>query len=452
MIIPLNEAMTLSELSTLGCCVPSEDRVIKRIVTNSKEASPDSLFIALDGTSSCGDDYLDEARALGALTLSQKRMDADIKVNSTEEALLGIASLYKRRLGGLRSTVAITGSVGKTTTKNILSKMLSPLLRTHATEGNYNNYIGCTHTVLTAPKNTEALILEIGMNHAGEISRISKAVNPTLSVITGIGKAHIGNLGTPEAIARAKLEILDGMEDGTVIVPYGEELLRGLKRRYTFSISSPHADCYVEPTQITENGSVFNLHTRHFSADGISISLVGEHILNAIAIGASVLLLLGFNKEETLTALRRVSSAETRGTFRDVGCFNVLDDTYSASPEAMLAMLKRASMISGAKSAVLGDMLELGEEAPSLHELVGAEAARLGFSRLFAFGQLADHYAKGAIDGGMKRESVFVNKDLSAPELTARKIISNCRRGELILVKASHNIKADRIIDLLDQK
>ena len=451
MIIPLNEAIAISELGAFGFSASSDDRVIRRIVTSSREASPDSLFIALDGVTSCGDDYLDEARARGALTLSQKRLDADIRVKSTEEAFLSIAALYKSKLRSLMHTVAITGSVGKTTAKNILSKMLSSLLCTHATEGNYNNYIGCSHTVLTAPINTEALILEIGMNHAGEISRISRAMRPTLSVITGIGKAHIGNLGSAEATVRAKLEILDGMDEGYLILPYGEERLSGARRKYTFSISSSRADCYIEPIEITENGSVFNLHTSNFSADGISVSLVGEHILNAVAIGASVIELLGFGKDAVLTALREVSTAEVRGVLRKIGGYTVLDDTYSASPEAMLAMLKRASMISGTKSAVLGDMLELGDEAPSLHELVGAEAARLGFSRLFAFGKFAEHYANGALKGGMSHESVFVNEDTSAPEATARQILSSCRKGELLLVKASHNIKADRIIDGLDQ-
>ena len=452
MIISLEEHLKLSELSKIFDYQPLHDSEIRKIVTSSKEALQGSLFLALPGKNANGDQFLGEAKMRGAITVSATRDDSDILVDDISRALLKIADLYKDKLKLLRHTIAITGSVGKTTAKNILKKMLDPLYETHATKENYNNYIGCSHTVLTAPKHTEALIIEIGMNHAGEISQISKAITPSLSIITNIGTAHIGNLGSKKAIANAKLEILDGMEKELLIAPYGENLIKKAKNVYTFSTASDKADCFIEPINITKKGSRFNIHTKRFLLENQYTSLVGEHVLNAIAIGVSVLDILELDKDVIFNSLKKINEADLRGRFRSAGDFLVFDDTYSASADALEAVLKRISMEDGIKSAVLGDMLELGEKTKMLHERVGSLVRQNGFSRLFAFGKYAKHYANGAMTSGMDKNSIFINTDIERPDITARDIIANCKAGELLLVKASHNIRADRIIDQLMKK
>jgi len=449
MVMTLSERILLSELSCIAINEVTSSLPIFKIVTSSTEAEPYSLFIALDGRKASGNYYLDEAKSKGAFTLSSKRHDADVYVSDTEAALLEIARLYKSKLKELKHTVAITGSVGKTTAKNVLVKMLSPLYRTHGTEGNYNNFLGVAYTVLTAPSDTEALVIEAGMNHKGELEAISRAIEPTVSVITNIGTAHIGNFGSREAIAEAKAEILIGMKKKLVIIPHGEKLLLKLGCKYTYSTESREADCYIERAEITGQGSRFNARAKRFSVSNARTSLIGEHLLSAIAIALSVLDLIDADAGSIPLLLKNAEYAEQRGSFREAAGYLIFDDTYSASPDATLAVLKRLSMEKSVKSAVLGDMLELGDHTAALHELVGAAVAKYGFKRLFAFGNFAKHYAEGALKGGMSEGSIFINSDPSAPELTASDIMTSCDKGELILVKASHNIEAGRIIECL---
>ena len=452
MIIKLDLPLSSEELASLFDQKPIIDRKIEYIVTSSKEARYNSLFIALSGKSTDGDVYIDEAKANGALTLSAKRADADIYIDSAERALLKIANHYKSKLTSLKYTVAITGSVGKTTTKNILERMLSSKYKTHATFGNYNNFLGCAHTILTAPKNTEILIIEAGMNHKGELADISKAIAPDISIITNIGNAHVGNFSSKEEIAKAKMEILTGMRYGKTIIPYGEPLLSEINGAITYSITDSNADCYLKPLDIGADGSSFDLHTPHSSLYGLKITLAGEHILNSIAACAAVLDSIMPGTEEIKQGINNTDGAETRGRFIMINGLTIFDDSYSSSPEAVKAVLKRLSLISGIKSAVLGDMLELGESSEALHEEIGRELFKYGFSRLFAFGKYADSICRGAINAGMKKENVFLNYDLNHPEFTANQIIKNCTEGELILVKASHEVKAERIIKSIENQ
>jgi UDP-N-acetylmuramoyl-tripeptide--D-alanyl-D-alanine ligase len=290
------------------------------------------------------------------------------------------------------------------------------------------------------------------MNHTGEIDVISRAVEPTVSVITNIGTAHIGNLGSREKIARAKSEIVNGMVDKLSVIPYNEPLLSKLESKYTYSITHGKADCYIEPISINCEGSRFNAHTSRLSIYGLKTALVGEHVLNALAIGISIMDILGISDEIIKKAIEHADKAVTRGRFRMIGGFLVFDDTYSASADATIAVLKRLALEQGTKNAVLGDMLELGEHTKELHELVGSEVAKRGFTRLFAFGNFADYYANGAVNGGMSPSCIYINKRQDAPEITAADIIKSCRKGELLLVKASHAVNAEQIIEHLNKK
>ncbi len=452
MVIKLSIPIKVSELYSLFGKAPSHDRPIDKIVTNSKEADGNSLFIALDGAKMNGDDYLPEARSHGALTLSSRRNDSDIYTENTEDALLSITTFYKEKLRKLKHTVAITGSVGKTTTKNILNTMLSNIYKTHATEKNYNNYLGCAYTVLTAPADTEILVIEAGMNHKGELSRISKAISPTVSVITNVGSAHIGNLGSKEAIAAAKLEILDGMKNKLLVIPKNEDPRLTDARVYTFSLNDRTADLYIRPTLINNRGSSYEIHTDKYSLFDLKTSLVGGHILNSIAAAVSVFNIFSFSRETLLSSLKNVDKAETRGKFITAKGLTFLDDTYSASPEAVISMINQINLFEGKKSAVIGDMYELGEKTEELHRAIGKAIAENGFVRLFAFGIYAEYIKSGATASGMKDENIFINTNLSSPDKTADDILTHCDSGEIILVKASRKVCAERIIECIDKK
>ncbi len=427
------------------------DGQINAITLNSNEAEENDLFIAINGERFNGEDYLDDAKAKGAYTLSSKSAYADFKINDTREALLKIAEFYKSHLNSLKATIAITGSVGKTTTKNILAKMLTPYFKVHATEGNYNNILGVSHTILNAAQDTEILILEMGMNHSGEIDALSRATKPDYAIITNIGTSHIGNLGSREKIASAKLEILNGMANPKITVPYSEPLLEKVSgRRYTFSIEDSMADAFILPKCLSDLTAVFDIYTKDGKAENIEVELSGLHILKAIASSIPTLCELGLTLKEIACAVQRIDNDCKRGHYSRYGDITVYDDTYSSSYEAVISDFELLSLKREAvKSCMLGDMLELGEKSEELHKKIGEKAYEYGFSKIFAFGIYAPCIAEGAIKAGMPESRIFINTDTSKPDITAKQINENHTPNEIILFKASHAIKAERIYPLL---
>ena len=238
-----------------------------------------------------------------------------------------VAGYYKSLLKDLKHTIAITGSVGKTTTKNLLSAMLNTCYKTHSTFENYNNYLGVAHTVLSAPKKTEVLIIEAGMNHKNELSKISKAITPSISIITNVGSAHIGNFNSRGEIAEAKLEICEGMSDGITIVPFEEKLLSNAKSKITYSLIDNRANSYLTPLEVTVSGSTYNLKTDNFNLYNRKTTLVGEHILNSIAICGAVINALNIDTNTVNECLNAVDIAKTRGEFKDVCGLRNFDDS-----------------------------------------------------------------------------------------------------------------------------
>lgn len=425
---------------------------VEAIVTDSREAEAQDLFVALEGDSDTGEKYIYDARNKGAYILSKINESSDFNVSDTALALLKIAKYYKTKFEKLKSTVAITGSVGKTTTKNIVAKMLSKKFKVHKTHENFNNFLGVAHTLFSMPKDTEILVCELGMNHAGEIRLLSKVISPDLSVITNIGSAHIGNLGSREAIASAKLEILGGMKKESVIIPYDEPLLEATKGKITFSLTNNSADCFIETTAENTEFTIADLYVRKKKILSQTIELPGRHILFGVAIGALVLDTLAFSAEEISDAIDNLHSESTRGKIMAVAGLTFYDDTYSSSPEALIADFDLVSLLRPRKiSCVLGDMLELGDESERLHKYIGKKVFEYGFDKLFTFGENASYIAQGAIEAGMSKNKIYENSDVESPEITARQVYSSCSGDEIILCKASHSIRASRIYEFIEK-
>lgn len=443
--------LTLTDIArATGAPLPQIDSTICAIATNSQECNEHDLFIALNGESTSGENFTENARQNGAFILSAKDKKADIKVANTEYALLRIAKYYKQKLKNLKCTVAVTGSVGKTTTKNMLSKILATEYQVHATYANYNNYLGLTHTILTAPQDTEILVIEMGMNHFGEISNLSMSAAPDVAVITNVGTAHLGNLGSREAIAKAKLEITDGMTKRLIVIPAEEELLKKTVGKYTFSIFEKGANCFIENIRADGTGAFFDVRASTQYAKDVRINIPGRHILSAVAIASSVIDILGENLSILKKALPQIEEKDiVRARLKRYGVYDVYDDTYSSSPEATIANFELLAVKYKKMSCVLGDMLELGAASESLHEKLGNAVVRYGFQRLFTFGKSASYIAKGAISAGMRPERIFINEDITAPQITAEQIKKNCMSDEILLFKASHATHAERIFDFL---
>jgi UDP-N-acetylmuramoyl-tripeptide--D-alanyl-D-alanine ligase len=452
MRITLSIPLTLNEIfdNAPSVIALNTEATIYSIVTNSKEAEKNDLFIAISGEKEDGETYTEEAKSHGAYILSKKDSNADLVANDTTVALLEIASYFKSKLKNLKTTVAITGSVGKTTTKNVMSKMLSTKYITHATKENYNNFIGLSYTLLSAPRNTEIIVAELGMNHLGEISLMSKILKPDIAVITNVGTSHIGNLGSRELIAKAKLEITDGMINPCLIVPYNEPLLNSIDKKHTFSAEHPDSDYYIEITDKNRFFTEFNIISKNINLKKLRIGLPGTHVIDALCISVAVMDIIRINGKDIENAVSVVDDDCIRGKIIKIDDFYAYDDTYSSSYEAVLCDFEVLKLYTKSdKSCMLGDMLELGIHSDSLHRKLGKAVYEYGFRNLYTLGTYANIIADGALEAGMSKENIFINSDVKKPEITVNQIINNKIKDEIILFKASHNIHAEKIIDLL---
>ena len=397
MRIKLGMPLMLSEIAHMVSeKKPSIDTEITHVSTDTRELFSGDLFISQSG----GERYIDDAVEMGAFILTKRNF------------LLEFARKYIQNLPYILYRIGITGSVGKTTTKEMLKSVLEKRYKVHASEGNFNNHIGMPMSILSAPPDTEILIMEMGMNHMGEIKALSKCLRPNIAVITNIGTSHIGNLGSRENIARAKLEILSGMDSGVLFVPYDEPLLNG---------QVGAIKVYTESSKAME---------RNMS---MAIS-VAEYI--------------GITKPD----LSYISTDNIRQKmiFKKNHCF--LTDYYNSSYESILALIESAKEDKQypKHSLVLGDILELGKYCKDIHYRVGKLVKPSDFEHLFLFGDYAKFIYQGALENFFDKDKIFINSDLQRPDLTADQIKANCDKDELILMKASRGVRLERILDYFD--
>jgi UDP-N-acetylmuramoyl-tripeptide--D-alanyl-D-alanine ligase len=425
---------------------------IKYISTDTRTLQNKDLFIALKGDKYDAEDFLQQAKQLGALTLGKNVRVADIVCRNTEDALMRIANKYKQLISP-RHTLAITGSVGKTTTKELCADLLSQRFKVHKTKGNLNNTIGVPLTVLSMPKDTEVLIAEAGMNHRHELAAISECLNPDLSVITCIGTAHIGNLGSRSEIAEAKKEILKYAASDICPIPHGEPLLSSAGTPITVSTESADADFYLNVTKKAENESTLDIYTPDFVLKGIPLRADRPHIPLCMAYAIAVGAVLGMKRTMIEKAIANYNTRFSPTLIR-CGKSVIIDDSYNSSPEAAHLALDDLKKYNMHRIAVLGDMLELGEYAEQMHRRLGQKAADAELDYLFAVGDMRDIIAKGAEEAGMDRGRIFT-PDISSSETAARLIASYCRNCA-ILFKASHALHltelCKKITDILSEE
>lgn len=421
----------------------------KFITTSSKEASRGDLFIAIRGENFDGNDYAKEALERGAYPICERALPSSFKVKDTKSALFSLAALYKTKLKKLKYTVAITGSVGKSTTKEFTKALLSRKYKLHATEENENNHIGVPLTVLRASSETEVLVIEAGMNHLGEIREISECIKPDIAVITNIGTAHIGNLGSREMIAKAKLEILAGMSGGAVLLPYEEPLLSGKKNGIYLSQSATDAYSHFENVNLTAKESSFDYISKKSRIRHLVLSVGGRHLLTCLQYAIVISELFGLEEKEIKDGIFSISRDNMRQKHINILNFRIFDDSYNSSYDSVKAAFDMLAMSNAPFSALLSDMLELGEYTEMLHIEIGKSAARAGTRRLYLFGRYAEFIKKGALLCGFDENRIFINPDLSSPLNTALDILKNTENGETVLFKGSHSTRLYRVTDMI---
>ncbi len=451
MRVPLAVPLALEEIAAAtGAKFNGINASITHITTDTRHMECGDLFIALGGNNAHGSDFVSSAKKIGGYTLSYSSQSTDLSVNDTSQALLLLSEYYKSKLPKIISTVAITGSVGKTTTKEFLRELLSSRYKVHSTFENENNTIGVPLTVLGCAYDADVLLLECGMNHRGELSAISICVHPDISVITNIGTSHIGHLGSREEIARAKLEICDGMTQGALICRAEDKAMLEYPRTKTVSLAGHESHFRAENVRRYGSGFLFDFCCQNDVISDIFFPIDAEHLLPNAVMATAVAYSLGLSKDDIRSGIGRLSDKSVRHKFIKCGEFTILDDSYNASRESVIAAMDMlANCDATVRSALLGDILELGEYGPKIHREIGRRAAQMNLARLYLFGELSRFTKQGALENGMSSDSIFLNEDTNTPEITAETLREKTIPGEVILFKASHRMGLYRIINML---
>ncbi len=451
MKIKLTQPYTAAEIEKITGSYPSpdipKDSTVRFIATHSDEVEQDTLFLAFDGAHTSGVCFHREILRRGGYIMAKEKLSKGFSVPSVTDALYRLADAHLLSLKYLKHTVCITGSVGKTTTKEILARILSHGFSVHATAGNQNSEIGLPLTVLSAPADTELLLLEAGMNHAGELARISHLIHPSLIIITNIGYAHIGNLGSREKIAAAKKEILLGARaDAITLVPQNEPLLEGIKSAKGIGIL--HEGDYAIKS---EDGRM-----KFFEGDQMLFAYPSDiqdpAMLSAGAFSAAAALFLGISPHIIKDEILKFKNNIFRQNVLFVNGIEIIFDAYNASFESVLnAISLLCTKAATTRALVLGDMQELGTYTDALNErlayAIAQKAAKIDL--LFLFGENAQAVADFAVEAGFPPTRIFINSHTERPQDTATQILERKKDGMCVIIKGARGMRMERILHFL---
>ena len=429
------------------------DRTFFGASNDSRKIQPGELFVVLKGERD-GHDYIPAAMERGAAAVLGSRQVGDypmILVEDTRKALGDIARQERLRLN--MKVVAVTGSVGKSTTKEMIACVLDGTYRVGKTPANHNNDIGMPMALLAMPEDTEVAVLEMGMNHFREIAYLASIGRPDVAVITNIGTMHIEHLGSMQGILQAKLEILEGMqENGRIILNGDDQLLWNRHKLYPvhtryFGIQNP--ECDVLGSDISQQGGIlsFQVHSGSLTFPA-ELALEGEHYVPDALAAISVGLEMGVDAAKIQERLSRFRNMAGRQEILEIRGCTVIKDCYNAGPESMAAALNVLGHKPGRHIAVLGDMLELGVCTQAEHYRIGRIAAEKA-DVLMAYGPNAPRVIGGAITGGMNDRCAKAYDD---QKKLAEALGRIARPGDAILVKGSRGMHMERVLDLFGKE
>ena len=439
------------------------DRAIGEVSIDSRTLEAGDFFIALRGERFDGHRFVADAFGRGALGAMVEDVPAQVawepdqrivvKVRDTTAALQALAREIRRRSGA--KVVAITGSAGKTTTKEVAAELLATRYRVFRNRGNLNNHIGLPLSLLQLRQGPDVAVVELGMNHAGEIRTLVGIAEPDVRVWTNVGDAHMGFFESADAIADAKAEILEGPAPGAVLVANANDpRVMSRARRFdgrvtTFGIETP-ADIEARHVRLLGlDGTAAEIHTPAGTA-GITTPLLGLGNLANVLAATAVALELEVPLSDVAQVAARLRPANHRGELlRLPGGLTIVDDSYNSSPAALKRALETLGAATGSarKAAVLGEMLELGAHATRLHQECGRAAAAAGLDWLVTVGgEPARALGAEAVAAGMRPEAVV---HAGTREEAAGLALRKARPGDLVLVKGSRGIGTDLVVDRL---
>jgi UDP-N-acetylmuramoyl-tripeptide--D-alanyl-D-alanine ligase len=447
--------------------------VITEAAIDSRQVIPGSLFVAIPGERADGHEFLTEAFKRGAsFALIQRDVDASfrtldlraglssgsipelasplcLRVENTLSALQQIARFWRRKLD-LR-VIGITGSVGKSTTKELVAEVLSQRYRTLKSPGNMNNEIGLPLSILRLSTGYQRAVLEMGFYVPGEIAFLCDIAQPQVGVVTNIGTVHAERAGSQEAIALGKSELVQALpEEGVAILNFDDPWVRKMEEKtraqvFFYGLSS-EADLWADNVEGQGlEGIRFRLHYQRETLY-VRVPLIGRHSVHTALRAAAVGLVEGLTWQEIFDGLNQGHTQLRLVVVRSKTGALILDDTYNASPESMLAALNLLDELDGRKIAVLGDMLELGQYERQGHEMVGLRAAQVADS-LLTLGGRAHMIAEAARRSGMRKTSVLEFDEL---DQIVEWLNQNLTKNDSVLIKGSHGLHMDRIVNVLE--
>jgi UDP-N-acetylmuramoyl-tripeptide--D-alanyl-D-alanine ligase len=448
--------LTLSQIAQFaGASLSSGDgtAVINKISTDSRTIKPGELFVALRGENFEGHDFVEasaKARATGALVDLKWKGSVPkefvlLRATDTLQAYQTLAANYRRSLA--LKVLAITGSNGKTSTKDFAASVLARRFRVTKTEGNFNNHVGLPRTILEATAEDQVAVWEIGMNHPGEIAALSKIATPDAAIVTNIGVAHIEFMGSREAIAAEKGSLAEAIEpQGTVILnaddPFTERIAASTRAKVVLAGTTGGAVRAIEIRQSAEGSEFTIVEGAHRCRAQLPVA--GSHMVQNALLAVAAGRAFGLSIEECAAGLAAAPLTKARLQIKEIGGVQFLDDSYNANPDSMKAALRTLVELDaeGKRIAVLGEMLELGTESGSGHREVGETAATLGVDQLITIGDAAELIAEGARTAGLDRV-LCVRSTAEA----AKSLGEIAEPGDLVLIKGSRAARTERVIE-----
>lgn len=458
-----NKIPTIEEIAALcgGVVYGDGGRKVTSVCTDSREAGEGTMFIAIVGERVDGHNFINSVIASGAACALCSRIPEGaenfpiILVEDTVTALGRLGHEYSKSCKAKR--VGVTGSVGKTTTKEFIASVLATAGKVWKTEGNFNSTIGLPMSLLTLPEDADFAVLEMGMTGPGEIKLLSDIAEPEIGVITTIGTAHMELLGSRENIAAAKLEIKSSLaKDGYLLLCGNEPLLESewkhdARVRY-FSTDDKTSDYLAYNITSDEAGMTFDASCRGKMIYDLEIPAVGKHNVAAALAGVAVGCMIGLDSERIRRGIAAYRPVGLRQQIADVAGIKIISDCYNASPESMRAAASVLSTVAshrnGKKVALLGDMLELGQRSPELHYAAGIAFAEAGTDMVVSFGERAEKIADGfaSVCG---EDRVLRFKDRSDAAAPAKALCELLKPGDTLILKASRMIAAERVAEEL---
>lgn len=429
------------------------ERPVSAISTDTRTLTAGSVFVPLVGESFDGHDYAMEAVAKGcsAVVWGRAEVPSDLResglhVFSVPDTLAAYQSLGLAHRQTCRARcLAITGSVGKTTTKEILAHLLSAQYAVHKSAKNFNNDVGVPLTLLELRPEHDVVILEMGMRGAGQIARLVQAAHPEIGLITGIGTSHLELLGSREAIACAKAELVEGLPDGgRAVLPAGDDfyrLLLGKSQAPCLTYGALEGEIRAQEL-LSEGpeGTEFLFENRSWR-----LGLPGRHHLHDLMGALAAGIALGADPLGMLEQLATLRNPEGRSEWLELGGARIFLDAYNAAPESTRAALAVLGQCSGRRIAVLGDMLELGEAAPEAHAQLGRDLASYGVSSVLAYGPLCQELVREARGQGVAATHFVCKREL------AEQLRGELSSGVTVLVKASRGMALETVVDALKE-